>query len=204
MNQPASNKVQHIWCSAGISKKMEDVFIGFIINQAQQGEGVAEYIVYLSTLGGSPFSGLNLYNFLKSLPQRTTVYNMGMVASAGVPFFLGFQTRIGVPDCSFMIHLTTLPRTVLPEMFNVFDLKTQMGNLSATDANTHKIIFQETASHTSTPLTLADITEAALQSTTYDAVNAQRNGFIDKIEPPKLPDSGILYITDQFLSTLPG
>src|SRR5229473_8576056 len=124
VSQPALAKVQHIWCSVAISKKMEDVLIQFICNQAQQGQGVEEYIVYLSTLGGSPFSAITLYNFIKSIPQKTTVYNMGSIASAGVPLFLAFETRLGVPDCSFMIHQTFLPRTSLPEQINVFDLNT--------------------------------------------------------------------------------
>lgn len=70
---------------------------------------------------------------------------MGNVFSAGVPFFLGFQNRIGVPDCSFMIHQTTLPRTALPEQFNLFDLDTQKATLLATDDKTQKIIQKETA-----------------------------------------------------------
>ena len=44
------DKIQHIWCSVSINKKMEDVFTGFILNQAQNNLGVTEYIVYISTL----------------------------------------------------------------------------------------------------------------------------------------------------------
>jgi ATP-dependent protease ClpP protease subunit len=197
-------KIQHIWCSVSISKKMEDVFTGFIIGQAQAGKNISEYIVYLATLGGSPFSGISLYNFIKSIPQKTTVYNMGNVSSAGISFFLGFQTRIGVPDCSFMVHQTTLPRTALPENFSVFDLDIAMANLSATDDKTQKIIQKETASRASKPLTVAMIRKAFLKSATYHAAEAQAHGFIDKIELPKLPDTGVLYITDQYLATLPG
>jgi ATP-dependent protease ClpP protease subunit len=197
-------KVQHIWCSVLISKKMEDVFTGFILNQAQTGQNISEYVVYLSTIGGSPFSAISLYNFIKSIPQKTTVYNMGQVASAGVPFFLSFQTRIGVPDCSFMIHQTTMPRTALPEQFNVFDLETQKTALSATDEKTQKIILKETASRGSKNLTAAAIRNATLKSLTYHAAEAQKFGFIDKIELPKIPGTGVLYITDQYLATLPG
>ena len=198
-------RVQHIWCSVSISKKMEDVFIGYIISQAQPGqEMISEYVVYLSTLGGSPISAINLYNFIKSIPQKTTVYNMGSVFSAGVPFFLGFQNRIGVPDCSFMIHQTTLPRTALPDQFNVFDLETQKATLSATDEKTQKIIQKETASRGTKNLTLTEIKKAFLKTTTYHAVEAQKFGFIDKVELPKLPDVGVLYITDQYLATLAG
>ena len=202
--QPQTPKIQHIWCSVTINKKMEDVFTGFINNQAQAGQNISEYVVYLSTLGGSPFSAISLYNFIKSIPQKTTVYNMGNVSSAGVPFFLSFQTRIGVPDCSFMVHQTTLPRTVLPENFNVFDLDTQKANLSATDDKTQKIILKETASRASKPLTAAVVRSAFLKSITYHTTEAHIHGFIDKIELPKLPETGVLYITDQYLATLPG
>src|SRR6266404_4296464 len=97
-------KVQHIWCSVEISKKMEDFLVGWILQQAQNNAGITEYVIYLSTTGGNPFASISLYNFIKSIPQKTTVYNMGTVASAGVPFFLGFENRIGVPDCSYMVH----------------------------------------------------------------------------------------------------
>lgn len=197
-------KVQYIWCSATISKKMEDVFTGFINNQAQAKQNISEYVVYLSTLGGNPFSAVTLYNFIKSIPQKTTVYNMGSVFSAGVPFFLGFQNRIGVPDCSFMIHQTTLSRTALPEQFNLFDLETQKVTLLATDEKTQKIIQKETLGRGVRSLTLSAVKKAFQNTTTYTSVEAQKYGFIEKTEIPKLPDAGVIYITDQYLATLAG
>ena len=197
-------KTQHIWCSVGITKKMEDVFIGFVLNQAQGGANITEYVVYLSTLGGSPFSAMNLYNFIKSIPQKTTAYNMGSVYSAGVPFFLSFDKRIGVPDCSFMIHQTTLPRTELPENFNGFDLETQGVVLSSIDAKTQKMILDETSSRASKKLTASAIKKAALNTTVYGTDDALKHGFIDKVELPRLPSTDVLYITDQYLATLPG
>lgn len=202
--QLSTSNIEHIWCSVAITKKMEDVFVGYICNQAQGGKNISEYIVYLSTLGGSPFSAISLYNFIKSIPQKTTVYNMGSVASAGVPFFLGFENRIGVPDCSFMIHQTSIPRSFLPEQVNVFDLDTQRANLSATDDTTIKIIHKETESRGSKPLKVAAIKAAFLKSTTYNSNESHLHGFIDKVEMPQLPETGVLYITDQYLATLPG
>ena len=196
--------VQHVWCSVAITKKMEDVFIAFIVSQATKAARIDEYIVYLSTLGGSAHSGMNLYNFMKSIPQRTTVYNMGNVHSAGVPFFLGFQRRFGVPDCSFMIHQTTFPRSILPEYFNVFDVETQQRSLLAIDKKSQEAILRETASRATKPLSADVIAKAALDSTTYGANEAHEHGFIEKIVSPKLPESGVLYLTDQHLATLPG
>ncbi|MGE5041552.1 MAG: ATP-dependent Clp protease proteolytic subunit [Candidatus Levyibacteriota bacterium] len=202
--EEGGGKTQHIWCSVSITKKMEDVFIGFILNQAQKKENISEYVVYLSTLGGSPFSAISLYNFMKSIRQKTTVFNMGMVASAGVPFFLSFQNRIGVPDCSFLIHQTTLPRDVLPQQFNVFDLGIQQSSLEAIDLKTQKIIQKETSTKGAKTLGTTLIKKAMLTSTTYHAADAEKYGFIDKVEAPKIPESDVLYITDQYLSTLPG
>lgn len=200
--QEIEGKVQHIWCGVAITKKMEDVFIGFILRQAQENQNITEYVVYLSTLGGSPFSAISLYTFMQSLPQKTTVYNMGNVSSAGVPFFLGFQNRIGVPDCSFMVHQTNIPRSVLPENVNVFDLETQRANLLAIDDKTHKIILKETGVKGQKQLTPAAIKKAFLGSKTFHALEAHQYGFIDRIEQPKLPETGVLYITDQSLSAV--
>ena len=199
-----TSKVQHIWCSAAITKKMEDVFTAFINNQAQRGEDISEYVVYLATLGGSPFSAITLYNFIKAIPQNTIIFNMGVVASAGVPFYLGFHRRIGVPDCSFMIHQTTLPRDSLPEQFNVFDLDIQKASLLATDKKTQEIIRKETTGRGTSSLTSAAIKRAFLIAKTYTAAESLKYGFIENIEIPKLPETGVLYITDQYLATLPG
>lgn len=208
MNTPQAptslEKIQHIWCSVSITKKMEDVFIGFILNQAQTNLKISEYVVYLSTTGGSPFSGISLYNFIKSIPQKTTVYNMGNIASAGIPFFLGFKNRIGVPDCSFILHQTWISKAFLPDSLNVFELEKQVQNLSATDKQTQKIILKETANNASKKLTISTIKKAFTKTATYFANESQKFGFINKIELPKIPNIDIIYLTDQYLSTLPG
>ena len=184
---------------------MEDIFVGFILNQIQKNMNISEYIVYLATTGGSPFSAINLYNFVKSLPQKTTVYNMSNVSSAGVLFFLGFKNRIGVPDCSFMIHQTTIPnKSIFPEWVNVVDIETQKESLLVTDDNTRVIIEKETKVLAEKPLKAKQIKEAILKSTTFHTEKAKQFGFISEIKRPVLPDKDILYITDQYLATLPG
>jgi ATP-dependent protease ClpP protease subunit len=196
--------VRHIWCSVGITKKMEDVFVQYILGQASSGINVSEYVVYLSTTGGSPFSAISLYNFLKSLPQKTTVYNMGNVGSAGVTFFLGFQNRIGVPDCSFMIHQTTIDKKYLPDQISVFELKSQTDSLAATDKKTRIIIEKETKNRASKIMSKKFIEQAILKTTTFHTKEAKERGFIDRVELPTLPVKDVLYLTDQYLATLVG
>lgn len=195
--------VQHIWCNASIFRKMEDAFIAFVLNQSKA-DPATEYVLYLSTTGGSPFSGINLYNFVKSLPQKKTVYNMGNVDSAGIQFFLAFDNRYGVEDCSFMVHQTLLPRSALPDLFNAFDLQTEGDKLASTDKKTHDIIARETKLFARTSLSVTEIQQAALKSTTYHAKEALKHGFIESIKRPIIPSQGVFYITDQYLASLPG
>jgi len=129
--EPVGPIKYYFWCSAIISKKLEDTLCQFILSQLQASVQISEYVFYISTLGGDPYSGVNLYSFIKSLPMKTTAYNMGLVASAGVPFFLGFKERYGTPNCSFMIHQTSIGRDNFPVNVNVFDLQTQLQLLGA-------------------------------------------------------------------------
>ncbi len=146
-----------------------------------------------------PYAGVNLYSFLKSLSIKTTAYNMGMVASAGVPFFLGFDTRIGVPNCSFMVHQTTINRNSFPENVNVFEMQTQLQLLAGTDKKTQSIIEKETSAKTQTPLTATEVETAIERSQTYQANDALKYGFIERIEQPEISKINILYVTDDWL-----
>jgi len=160
---------------------------------------VTEYVVFLTTVGGDPYAGVNMYSFLKSLPMKTTVYNMGMIASAGVPLFLGFQNRIGVPNCSFIIHQTSIGRDNFPPNVNVFDLQTQLQLLAAIDKKTIGIIESETKTKAKEPLTIIDIENAIERSQTYQTEEALKRGFIEKVEQPIIPSSNIIYLTDEWL-----
>ncbi len=194
--------IQHIWCSVAISKKLEDVLCQFILGQLQKGENVSEYVFYISTTGGDPYAGVNLFSFLKSLSIKTTAYNMGMVASAGVPFFLGFKTRIGVPNCSFMVHQTSMSRNSFPENVNVFDMQTQLKLLEGTDKKTQAIIESETKAKAQNALSAKEVEEAIERSQVYQAEEALNRGFIEKIEQPEISKVNILYITDEWLKSI--
>ena len=80
--------VQHIYCSAIISKKMCDALTSYVFSVSAAKGGIDEFVVYLVTGGAHPGSDMELYTFFKARPERTTIYNMSSVDSAGVLFFL--------------------------------------------------------------------------------------------------------------------
>jgi ATP-dependent protease ClpP protease subunit len=199
-------KTQHIWCNAAITKKMENIFVGYICNQIQNDYQVTDYIIYLSIIEGSAASAINLYNFMRSIPQTTTVYNMGSIASVGLPFFLGFKNRIGVPGCNFSIQQTSVSKGYLlehlSEQVNAVELENQKKGLDMIDKQTQEIILTETASRVPKLLDNKIVEKAFLNSVTYGANEAKEYGFIDKIELPKL-ERDIFFLTDQWLATQP-
>jgi ATP-dependent protease ClpP protease subunit len=196
------SRIQHIYCSAAVSKKMADALTSFVFSASAAG-GVDEFVVYLVTGGGSPGAGMELYNFFKARPERTTIYNMANVDSAGVLFFLGFAKRYGTPSCSFMVHQTKFSKAMLPEWYSHSDLTKSEQELLGVDHKTHVVIASETAKLAQVPLSVEDVTAAAARTTVYFSSEALRHGFIGEIQTPVMPTEGVFYLTDQYLASLP-
>ena len=68
------------------------------------------YLMFHST-GGNVGEGITLYNLFRSLPFSLTLYNAGLVASIGVPAYLGAAHRVVTQHGMFMIHRTQVPYT---------------------------------------------------------------------------------------------
>lgn len=189
---------KHIYCSTGMTQKMHDVFVGFVLSQ----QDVSEYVVYLASSGGNPLIGFNLYSFMKARPEETTVFNMSSVDSAAVQFFLGFKNRHSAPIGTFMVHPTTFSRDVLPQHYNQFDARRALNELESVELKTEKIILTETIDRAKTPLTEQQVKGAMFQTTVLRADQALDFGIIDSIVEPILPSSDVLYLTDASLASM--
>lgn len=62
----------------------------------------------ISSLGGYVHSGIYLYNHIRSLPIKTTMYNVGSVASIATAIFMAADTRYCSKHGVFMIHPTSM------------------------------------------------------------------------------------------------
>src|SRR5208282_964999 len=67
-------------------------------------EGVKEFILLVSTAGGSVYHGLSAYNYLKGIPASFTTHNFGSVDSMGVVLYCGGTRRCSVPQARFLLH----------------------------------------------------------------------------------------------------
>ena len=88
--------------SSLISPKTTPAFIGAMTNAVSNGHD--EIHVLLSTSGGTVADGITIYNMVRSLPVRVTMYNVGNVNSIGNVVFQSGARRIAATSSSFMFH----------------------------------------------------------------------------------------------------
>lgn len=108
----------YISFSAEIIPKTIEPLIAVLGDQANK--RVDEVYLMISTPGGNVMNGLNLYNFIRSLPYKVTTHNMGNVDSIGNAVFLAGDTRYACPHSTFMFHgvgFDTTPGLRLEEKF---------------------------------------------------------------------------------------
>jgi len=74
-----------------------------IVDQKMK-EGKSDFILLISSPGGSVIHGLSAYNYLRGLPAKITTHNFGSVDSIGVILFCGGSTRYSVPQARFLLH----------------------------------------------------------------------------------------------------
>jgi ATP-dependent protease ClpP protease subunit len=71
-------------------------------------QGVTEFTILISTIGGSVFHGITAYNYLKGLPVTITTHNFGSVDSMGLVLFGGGKKRYSVPQARFLLHAVSI------------------------------------------------------------------------------------------------
>jgi ATP-dependent Clp protease protease subunit len=87
---------------AGIDGKTSQTLMGVLAEQVNKGE--KEVCLMLSSAGGATNSGITLFNYIKSLPIKTIMFNIGIVDSIANVVFLAGAERYAVPNSSFLFH----------------------------------------------------------------------------------------------------
>ena len=68
---------------------------------------IENFVLYLSSTGGSLASSYAAYSYLKSAPFRVITVNTGTIESAAVYLYLAGDERYYLPESRFMIHPPT-------------------------------------------------------------------------------------------------
>lgn len=65
---------------------------------------IPEVYMAFSTPGGNVAQGITLYNFLRGVPFKLVIHNIGNVDSIGNAIFLASDTRYACAHSTFMFH----------------------------------------------------------------------------------------------------
>lgn len=169
-----------------------DITINALMNAIDQKmkQGVTNFVILISSPGGSVFHGLSAYNYLKGLPATITTHNFGSVDSIGVILYCGGSKRLSVPQARFLLHGVNVnfPQKVSLEEKQ---LEERLKGLKIDIENISKVIAANTGKNEK------EVTDAMLERTTLNPDEAKSWGLVHEIKS-KLFEIGSEVISIQF------
>jgi len=169
-----------------------DATVNALMNAVDQKmkQGTKEFIILVSSPGGSVFHGLSAYNYLKGLPASIVTHNFGSVDSIGVILYCAGSKRLSVPQARFLFHGVSaqfrgeqnLEEKLLEERLR--GLRIDMENIA-------KVIAANTGK------SAKDVTDAMLDRITLNPEEAQSWGLVHEIKSD-LFEAGSEVIAIQF------
>ncbi len=152
-------------------------------------QGATQFIILISSPGGSVFHGLSAYNYLKGLPVDVTTHNFGSVDSIGVVLFCGGSKRLSVPQARFLLH--GVSATFQNERLEEKQLEERLKGLRIDIENIAKVIAANTGK------SVQDVTDAMLERTTLNPDEAKAWGLVHEIKS-ELFETGSEVISIQY------
>ncbi|OGO16757.1 MAG: hypothetical protein A2Z14_05550 [Chloroflexi bacterium RBG_16_48_8] len=143
-------------------------------------EGKCDFILLISSPGGSVFHGLSAYSYLKGLPAKITTHNFGSVDSIGVILFCGGSTRLSVPQARFLLHGVSSnfqQNMSLEEK----QLEERLRSLKIDTENIAKVIAATTGK------SIEEVTQAMLDRIALNPEEAKAWGLIHEIQVELFP-----------------
>lgn len=139
------------------------------------GAGQRDFIILISSPGGSVFHGLSAYNYLKGLPADISTHNFGSVDSIGVILYCAGRRRFCVPQARFLLHGVSAG---FPQGANLEEkqLEERLKGLKIDIENIAKVVAANTGK------SVQEVTQAMLDRTTLNPEEAQGWGLVHEIK----------------------
>jgi ATP-dependent protease ClpP protease subunit len=158
-------------------------------------QGTRDFMLLISSPGGSVIHGLSAYNYLKGLPASITTHNFGSVDSIGIVLYCAGSKRLSVPQARFLFHGVSaqfrgeqnLDEKLLEERLK--GLRIDMENIA-------KVIAANTGK------SAKDVIDAMFERITLNPEEAQSWGLVHEINS-KLFEEGSEVIAIQFQQQQP-
>ncbi len=142
--------------------------------------------INIASPGGSVAIGMILHNYLKSLPCKLVMHNIGSVDSIATIIFLSGEERYANPNSSFLFH-GIVTNFQAQTSITLFQLKERLSSLE---------VDQNKISNTITELTKiskSELDNLFMQGEVKSPEFALEKGFIHEIKELKLPKDAIVF-----------
>jgi len=138
-------------------------------------QGVKDFIILISSPGGSVVHGLSTYNYLKGLPANITTHNFGSVDSIGIVLYCAGSRRLSVPQARFLLHGVSA-QFKGNQSLEEKQLEERLKGLRIDIENIAKVIAENTGK------SVEDVTDAMLERITLNPGEAQSWGLVHEVK----------------------
>ncbi|MCK5123742.1 MAG: ATP-dependent Clp protease proteolytic subunit, partial [Dehalococcoidia bacterium] len=169
-----------------------DVTVNALMNAVDQKmkQGIKEFIILISSPGGSVIHGMSAYNYLKGLPASVTTHNFGSVDSIGIVLYCAGSKRLSVPQARFLFHGVNVQFRGEQNLEEKL-LEERLKGLRIDMENIAKVIAANTGK------SAKDATDAMIERITLNPEEAQSWGLVHEIKS-ELFEAGSEVIAIQF------
>lgn len=143
-------------------------------------QGQREFILLISSPGGSVFHGLSAYNYIKGIPAEILTHNFGSVDSIGVVLYCGGRKRLSVPQARFLLHGVSTHFTQ-PISLEEKQLEERLKGLRIDIENIAKVVSANTGKK------IDEIISAMHDRTTLNPEEAKEWGLVHEIKSELYP-----------------
>ncbi len=153
--------------------------MSFLSDQINKGQ--KEFYFLISSVGGSVKDGIDLYNFIRALPAKIIMHNIGVIDSIANVIFLASNERYCNPNSSFLFHGVGFDINQ-PQRFEEKDLREKLIMIERDQKSIADIIAERTK------LDEKEIIEMFFRAKTKSSNEAKEAGLIQEIKMANIPE----------------
>jgi ATP-dependent protease ClpP protease subunit len=165
--------------SSPINPQTAQNLMTFLSNQINVGQ--KEFYFLISSPGGSVNDGIVLYNFIKALPAKIIMHNIGIIDSIANVIFLAADERYSSPNASFLFHGVGFD-IVQPIRMDEKDLREKLLIIERDQKSISDIISGRTQ------LKEKEVEEMFFRAKTKNPTEAKEIGIITDIKEAQIPE----------------
>ena len=165
--------------SSPINPQTSQNLMNFLSDQINKGQ--KEFYFLMSSPGGSVNDGVVLYNFIRALPAKIVMHNIGIIDSIANVVFLAVDERYSNPASSFLFHGVGFDINQ-PQRFEEKELREKLAIIERDQKSIASIISERTK------LTEQDVMEMFFRAKTKSPNEAKELGIIKDIKLVNIPE----------------